>query len=484
MGIGNGVPAAPASDPVPDATAPRDVPPPARQQHRWTILFVCGLALFLSATYQTSIVTILPTMQNALHTTVNWATWTITIFALGTVIVFPVTGRLADQFGRKHLLIIALAIFALSSLAAFFVTDIAELIAARLLQSIGAGAVLPCCTGIVAEAFPGNRDRAVGLFSSILPAGGLFGPLIGGAAVEFASWRAVFLVPTPLICLVIGLGARYLPRSAPARQSNRVVDVRGIVLLVSTLVAAMLGVTLLGQPGGTGTTEVLSSAVALVLAAALGTAFVAHIKNAEHPVIPYNLLAGRQPAALNAVNTIFGAAAMGMGSLLPLYAQLRYGFSAFQAGTVLTSRALGMVCIAGVAAFALRRTGYKAPIVIGYTVLAAASAALWAYPPPGTSDYLWIALTSGIAGLGMGTASPALNNAALRLAPEQISAVTGLRAMFRAIGSIVAVSVVSAVVAASRDQQAAMALSYLCCSALFLGTIPLVLRLHDQRGSW
>jgi Na+/melibiose symporter-like transporter len=184
------------------------------------------------------------------------------------------------------------------------------------------------------------------------------------------------------------------------------------------------------------------------------------------------------------VNTVFGAAAMGMGSLLPLYAQLRYGFSAFQAGTVLTSRALGMVCVAGVAAFALRRTGYKAPIVIGYTVLAAASAALWAYPPPGTSDYLWIALTSGIAGLGMGTASPALNNAALRLAPEQISAVTGLRAMFRAIGSIVAVSVVSAVVAASRDQQAALALSYLCCSALFLGTIPLVLRLHDQRGSW
>jgi MFS family permease len=448
------------------------------------VMFVCGLALFLASAYQTSIVTILPSMQRDLHTSLNWATWTITIFALGTVIVFPVTGRLADQFGRKRLLLFALVIFALSSLAAYFAANIAELIALRLVQSVGSGAVLPCCTGIAAEAFPGNRDRVVGMFSSIMPAGGLIGPLIGGAAVAVGSWRYVFLVPTPLIALVIAAGARYLPRTPVAPHVTRTVDVRGIATLAGTLVAAMLGVTLLGQPGGVAPAEITVSAVALVLALAAGTAFMRHTRGAEHPVIPYDLLVGRQPASLNAVNTVFGAAAMGLGSLLPLYAQLRYGLSAFQAGTVLTARALGMMCIAGVAAFALRRTGYKTPIIIGYVVLAAASAALWAAPALGASAYVWVAVTSGLAGLGMGTASPALNNAALRLAPEQISAVTGLRAMFRAIGSIVAVSLVSAVVAASSAQGRALALSYLCCAVIFLATLPLIARLHDQRGSW
>jgi MFS family permease len=143
-----------------------------------------------------------------------------------------------------------------------------------------------------------------------------------------------------------------------------------------------------------------------------------------------------------------------------------------------------MVCIAGVAAFALRRTGYKAPVIIGFVVMATASAALWAAPPPGVSGYLWVAVTAGLAGLGMGTASPALNNAALRLAPEQISAITGLRAMFRAIGQIVAVSVVSAVTAASGNQASALALSYLVCAPVFLAALVLVMRLHDQRGSW
>jgi hypothetical protein len=108
-----------------------------------------------------------------------------------------------------------------------------------------------------------------------------------------------------------------------------------------------------------------------------------------------------------------------------------------------------------------------------------------ALPPlPGMSGYVWLSISAGITGLGMGLAVPASNNAGLQLAPDQIASIAGLRGMFRQSGSIIAVSITTAVLANSSNPVAAQADAFVVLAVLLLASIPLIFTIPDHRGSW
>src|SRR6185437_14622202 len=116
---------------------------------------------------QTIVATALPALQHDLHAAVNWSSWTITIYALGQILVLPLAGKLGDQFGRKRVFLGAAVLFTTASLCCGFASNIYLLIVLRAVQAIGGGAFMPSATGIVAQIFGRDRDRAVGLFTSI-----------------------------------------------------------------------------------------------------------------------------------------------------------------------------------------------------------------------------------------------------------------------------------------------------------------------------
>jgi MFS family permease len=186
---------------------------------------------------------------------------------------------------------------------------------------------------------------------------------------------------------------------------------------------------------------------------------------------------------MNTINFLFGAAMLGFGALVPLYAESRYGIQPLQAGTLLTARAVGMVCVAGLAVFALRRTGYRAPMIGGF-VLVAAGMTLMSLAPHGLTPYAWLALAAGITGIGMGLSIPASNNASLQLAPDQISAIAGLRGMFRQSGGIVAVSITTTILTHSTASGTAQAYSFVVFAAILLLMIPITFLVPDHRGTW
>jgi MFS family permease len=140
-------------------------PDQAASRHRHLIFCVAAIALFMAAIDQTIVSTALGTMQRDLHAAINWSTWTITIYALGQILVMPVAGALSDIYGRKRIFLGAVVVFTVASLCCGLSTNIYELVTLRAVQAIGGGAFMPSATGIVSDQFGTNRDRAIGMFS-------------------------------------------------------------------------------------------------------------------------------------------------------------------------------------------------------------------------------------------------------------------------------------------------------------------------------
>ena len=446
---------------------------------RFLVFTIVSVALFMASVDQTIVATALSTLQRDLHAQVNWSSWTITVYALGQILVMPLAGRISDQYGRRKVFISAIVLFTVSSLLCGLANDIYVLVALRAVQAIGGGAFMPSATGIVSDEFGPNRDRAIGLFTSIFPIGGIVGPILGGLFVTYWSWRGIFLVNVPLGVLVFALSLAFIPR-AQVRKS-RGIDVPGIAMLGVGLLGVMFAVSSLGSAGASVfTPQFMISGVAGVIGL---VAFVRHAGTAANPFIPLRLLRGQGFAVMNLINFFFGVAVLGFATLVPLYAQDRYGIGVLSAGTLLTARAVGMIAVAGMAAFALRRTGYRRPMLVGF-VLCVIGLAVMAIPATGLSPYAWLAVAAAVTGLGMGLSVPATNNAIMHLAPSDTGAVAGLRGMFRQAGGITGVAVVTAVIARSGNPGTAQAWSLVVLAAILACLLPLIWLVPEHRGRW
>lgn len=445
---------------------------------RKLVFAIVSIGLFMASIDQTIVATALPAIERELHATVNWSGWTISVYSLGMVIAMPTAGKISDMYGRKKVFIVSAAVFTLSSLCCGFAGNIALLLLPRFIEALGGGAFMPSATGIVADHFGAERDRAVGMFTSILPVGGILGPVLGGLFVSYWSWRGIFWINVPIGLVLIALTAKFIPASA-TRPASRI-DIYGIALLVVLIATATFGITYLGSgqvplysPVFLGSEA--TAAVSLCL-------FIRHSRRDPAPFVPYQLLHGRGFGLMNLINYVYGAAALGFAALVPLYAQDRYGIAPLGAGTLLTARAVGMIAVAGVAAMALRRTGYRLPMVGGFVILAGGLVMMAA--TPSLSPYAWLAIGAAITGCGMGLSVPAANNASLQLAPDQVAAVTGLRGMFRQSGLITAVSVTTAIMARSSHPGLVQGHVFLVFALLLILVLPLVMLVPDHHGSW
>jgi MFS family permease len=197
------------------------------------------------------------------------------------------------------------------------------------------------------------------------------------------------------------------------------------------------------------------------------------------------LLRGKGFAAMNAVSLLQGVVTFGVAALVPLYAEQRYKLPALSAGTLLTSRAVGAVGVGVLAALFLRRTGYRLPIMVGFTVVALGTLLMSVAPRWGLSPFVWLSLCTGIIGLGLGAINPAASNACLKLAPDQVGAVVGLRSMFLNLGVVFAVSITTAILNRSANPGVAQAhVFWVVAGIIFLVVCPLVFRVPEHKGTW
>jgi EmrB/QacA subfamily drug resistance transporter len=449
---------------------------------RVAIFAVVALALLMSSLDGTIVATALPAVQRGLHTSINWTSWVITAYSVGMVLALSLAGKLNDRFGRRRFFLASVVVFAGASLCCGLANSIYLLIALRAGQAAGGAGFTPSATAIITENFGEARDKAVGLFGSIFPIGSMIGPIFGGLFVSYWSWRGIFFVNVPIGIILFVSCLRYVPRDAGrADRARRPADLAGLALLAAGLLALMLGVSYLGEPGASAASPLF---IAPAAAGLLGLAlFGRHIRRVPDPFIAPRLIAGRGFGAVNVVNVLYGGAVAGMLALVPLYAVDRYHLSPLGSGTLLTAEGVAVIAVSSLAAFGLRRTGYHWPLYIGSACTAIGVAGL-AAPPAGLSPYAWLALTGCVIGAGTGLSSPASRNAGLQLAPDQSATIAALRSTGRQVGQIAAVSVTTAIIAQSAAPGQLQAKVFVAFAVLLVACLPVIARVPEHRGSW
>lgn len=451
--------------------------------NRPVVFFTVALALLMMTLNSTMVATVLHALQHDLDTSVNWAGWTLTAYALGFVLMLPISGKLSEHFGRRRVFLASITIFSLASVACGLADNIGLLIALRAVQAAGGAGFTPSATGIIVDHFGDQRDRAVSLFGSIFPIGAMIGPVFGGFFVAWWSWRGGFFINLPLGLLVLVLALRFIPRDPmPVRDAGFRMDMPGVLWLGTGLTCAMLAASWLGDAdAGPLSAGVLVAAPLAVLAI---VQFFRHIARTSRPFIAPRMIAGPDFGAVNLVNVIYGGSIFGAMSLVPLYAANRYGLGALDAGTLLIAQGLATVVFSVGAAMSLRRTGHRLPIRAGGAVMALGLVLMALAPPGGVTPWAWLAVSAFLIGVGSGTINPACRNAGLQLAPQQSSTLAAIRSLFLQVGAIVTISITTAILGAAVDPGAVHAVILAGMAVLLLAAMPLVSRIPEHHGAW
>lgn len=454
--------------------------PPVR---RVRIFSIIGLALMMMALDSTIVATALEALTSGLHTTVNWASWTITVYSFGFVVMLPVSGRLANRFGNRKVFMGSIIVFTIASLCCGLANNIYTLIVLRALQAAGGAGFTPSATGIIVQHFGDARDRYVGLFGSIFPVGGMIGPIFGGLFVTYWSWRGIFLINIPIGLAVAVFLYLYVPRDQPRTKPIRSpLDTTGLVLFGIGLLLVMFAVTHLGGSD----IRLWSPSFLAPLVIGIGALwyFLRHINHIENPFIDPRLIHGPGFGIVNLVNVLYGGSAIGLLVLVPLYAINRYGMSAFDAGTLLTAQGIAAITFSSLAAFGLRSTGYRAPMYFGASFIAAGFLLLSSAPWAGIPPYAWLAGAAFLFGVGGGTMNPSSRNAGLQLEPNKAPSIAGLRSMCMQVGRIATISIATAIIAGSSDPGYAQSWIYIAAAVILVCAMPIITRVPEHHGSW
>jgi EmrB/QacA subfamily drug resistance transporter len=422
---------------------------------RQTLLAITGvlLGMLVAVLNQTIIATALPTIVRDLGGVEHYS-WVFSAYMLGSTVTVPIYGRLSDIYGRRRFFALGLIIFATGAVVGAAASSMGMLIAARAIQGLGAGALIPLAIITIGDLVPpSERGRWQGLTGAVIGVASVLGPFTGGWIVDHASWRWVFLVSLPVaaVALVVGLATLKIP---PHPEAGRDVDYTGAGLLVTGVSAILLATVWGGQQYPWGSGQVIGL---FAVGAALTALFVAHELRVRHPLIAPALFRDRVIVSACLAGFSVGVAMFGAIMFVPLFVQGALGASATNSGVVLTPLMLALMLASVGSGQIITRTGrYRWALLAGPVVMAGGFLVL-ASLDEASSIGAAVAGTV-ILGLGLGLLMQNLVLVVQNAAPARaLGAATGATQFFRQIGGTLGVTVMGAILAAGLPAGTALA---------------------------
>ncbi len=413
----------------------------------WYVVGAVSVGAFMGQ-LDASIVTVaLPRIGERLHADVGATEWVSLSYLLVLVCTLVPVGHLADRIGRKLLYVYGFAVFTGGSMLCAVAPTLGWLVAARVVQALGAAMLQANSVALIREAVPPHAlGRGIGLQGTAQAVGLALGPAVGGALLALGSWRLLFLVNVPAGCLGIALGWLLLPRSAgraDARPALRGSDRLGGALIAVCAGDALLALSLVGR------INALALAALVLAAVVAGFAFVRREARAAAPLVDLALL--RRPVI--AVGLSSGLVSYGVmfGALfvVPYYlAALHVSPAIVGAQLVALPAALAVV-----APFAGRVSDARGGRLISAAGMLLAAAGLLLV----AADHAPASRVGGLAlaGAGLGAFMPANNAAIMGAAPDgRAGVVSGMLNVTRALGTALGIAVTTAVYASVRDSTA------------------------------
>src|SRR4051794_998321 len=363
-------------------------------------------------------------------TSVNGATWIITIYAVVFAALLAPAGRVADVVGRRALLLAGVGGFTALSLLCALAPSLPALLVARALQAAAAAAMIPASLAVVlADTPPARRAAAIGAWSAAGALAAAAGPALGGVLVDQIGWRALFLINVPFGAAIL-YGARQIPSGG---GEGALPDALGTLLLGAGVGAAALGISQ-GRDWGWDDPRTLVTIIGGVLAVA---AAIQRSRHHERPALETKLWHSKAFATANVASLLYGAALFPWMLVGVLVQVTLWDYSPLQAGLGMTP---GAIVAAIVAMLAARKT--PKPIILGGAVLLATAGAILTLDLPADPDFLGFWLPVGVLiGAGMGAITTGVSTAAaLSVTPERFAAAVGLNSAARQVGGALGVA--------------------------------------------
>lgn len=412
------------------------------RSERGPVLLATMLATGLVAIDATIIATAIPAIVTDLGGFTQ-APWLFSVYLLAQAATVPIYGKLADILGRRPVMLAGIVLFLLGSVLCAVAPTMVTLIAARAVQGLGAGAVMPMAQTIVGDIYSiAERAKVQGYMASVWAISSVVGPTLGGLFTQYLDWRWIFWVNLPLGLVALVLMRRF--HESHERTSRRI-DVVGAALL--TFGSAALILWLL--EGGVSWGWVSAPSIALlVFGLAMLVGFAIEQRHVAEPVLPPWVFRRRLLATTNAAGLLVGVLLIGLTAYVPIYAQTVLGRDPLVAGFTLAALTLGWPISASQAGRVYMSIGFKGTALIGSGV-AVVGTVLLNLTAHGTSVVAMGAACFTI-GLGMGlVATPTLIAAQASTDFTTRGVVTGANMFARSVGSAFGVAVYGAVVNAA-----------------------------------
>ncbi len=388
-----------ASVPIADASDLREI---STHERFRGLLWLVAAAFFMQSLDSTVVNTAVPAMAEALLVTPLGMRTTLTSYVLTLAILIPASPWLCDRFGTRRVFGTAIVVFGLGSLLCGVAQTLPQLVAARVVQGIGGAALMPVGRYVLVRSIDKREFvRAMSTVATFGLLGSVLGPLLGGALVQFTSWRLIFLINVPVAVAGVWMNKRDMP-DYRLEQANRF-DLLGFGLFAAAS-ALLLAAS---ELAGSAPVPWLRMGLCALVAVLLGAIYVWHSRRTVHPVANLDLLRVRsvRVALLGGLFTRLGIS--GMFLLLVLFLQVGCGWSPLMAGLMMVPQALGSISAKWLINRALVHLGYRR-LLLGNTLLVAAMLGSLALLGPGSPVWL-IALLVFFYGVFTGTQYTAMN---------------------------------------------------------------------------
>jgi EmrB/QacA subfamily drug resistance transporter len=416
------------------------IPSQSNGKRKWGVLAIISFSLFMILLDVTIVNIALPHIMTAFNVGLSSIEWVFNVYVLVFASLLLTLGKLGDLFGRRLLFLIGLGIFTLASLGCSLAPIFNVLLVFRGIQAIGGAAMMPATLSILNVEFSqSQRGLALGLWGAVAGAANALGPIIGGALVDAASWRYIFLINVPIGIFAI-IAALMIVRESTDPMTDRHIDIPG-VLTVSLALFSLTFALVEGQKYGWISPLILTF-FAVALASFIAFIFI-ELKTAS-PLAQLRLFRDRVFSAGNFIGMVQTFGLIGVIFLLVLFLQIVLGFNALKAGLTLLPLPLAIMVVAPFAGRFTDKIGGRWILFAG-TLVTALGIYLMSHLS-GVTDWTSLALPLAVCGVGMGLVMAPVTTVVMASTPVQQSGMgAGILATTRQIGAVLGLSVLGAV---------------------------------------
>ena len=410
----------------------------------WPVLLVTVLGFFMIMLDTTIVYVATPSILSSLHASLDQILWVFNGYLLTYAVLLITGGRLGDLFGPRQLFAAGLVIFTAASALCGLSQDANQLLAARVIQGVGAALLAPQTLTILMAIFPAERrGAAFGITGAVIGVSTVAGPTLGGLIVTNGDWRWIFFLNVPIGILALVGTFLVIPDVRTARQHR--LDLIGVLLSSAALFAVVFGL-IEGQRYDWSTiTGWLTIPMVIGAGIAVFVAFLAWERLQAEPLVPLSLFRDRNFSLMNWTGAAMSFAMQGIFIPITIYTQSVLGMTALQSGLTIAPMSLTAGIVAPFAGRLADRFGGKYLLMAGLALFGLGSAIVTGVATV-TSTQLTFLLPWVLAGVGLGLVFAPMTTIAMRdIKPAMEGAASGVLNTTRQLGSVIGAAVVGAV---------------------------------------